>query len=182
MGSALDRQKPCPRAKRGKVSHNPLFISIDKGLKHGYTISFIKMIHMTRLNKIRKMFYRITPVLLAGILLVVQASTILASPIASCLPGTGSVAPFAPPQTHHCCCGEMASCCCHVGQGPTATLPDMLFPAVSGGEYHPAPLYAILDAGSQASLLPRILAPAGRWTGTGPPLSLSYLVNLTFRC
>lgn len=140
------------------------------------------MMHMTRLNTIRKRFRRITPVLLAGIFLVVQASTILASPVASCLPGTGSVAPFAPPQNHHCCCGDMETCCCHVGQGPTATLPDMLLPAVSGGEYHSAPLYAILDAGSQASLLPHILTPAGRWTGTGPPLSLSYLVNLTFRC
>ncbi len=137
---------------------------------------------MIRLNKIRKIFRRITPVLLAGILLVVQASTILASPIASCLPGTGSVVPFASSQNHHCCCGDMKTCCCHVGQVPTATLPDMLCPAVSAEEYNPAPLYAVLDAGSQSLLPPHILTPAGRWTGTGPPLSLSYLVNLTFRC
>jgi hypothetical protein len=165
------------------ASHYPLFISIDKGLKHGYTNSFIKMMPMVRLNKIRKMFCRMTPVLLAGILLVVQASTILASPVASCLPGTGSVAPFSPPQTHHCCCGKMASCCCHVAQGSTATLPDMALPAVSVGGYHPAPpTYATLDTGSQSPLQPPILAPAGRWTGTGPPLSLSYLINLTLRC
>lgn len=181
-GSALDRQKPRRRAKKGEASPSPLFISIDKGLKHGYTISFIKMMPMIRLNKIRKMFLRITPVLLAGILLVVQASTILASPVASCLPGTGSVAPFAPPQNHRCCCGDMETCCCHVGQGPTATLPDMALPAIAGGEYNPATLYAALETGSQAPLLPQILTPAGRWTGTGPPLSLSYLVNLTLRC
>ncbi len=182
MGSALDLQKHCRRAKRGEAFYNPLSILIDKGLRHGYTIFLVKMMHMTRLSKIRKMFCRITPVLLGAILLVVQASTILASPVASCLPGTGSVAPFAPPQNHRCCCGDMETCCCHVGQVPTAALPDIMLPAIAGGEYHPAPLYAILDAGSQASLLPHILTPAGRWTGTGPPLSLSYLVNLTFRC
>ena len=154
------------------------------GLKHGYTIFFTKMMPMIRLNKIRKMFCRITPVLLAGILLVVQASTILASPVARCLPGTGSVAPFAPPQTHHCCCGDMETCCCHVEQGPIATLPDMVLPSVSSnGEYHPAPsTYTTLDTCSQSLFLPQILTPAGRWTGTGPPLSLSYLVNLTLRC
>jgi hypothetical protein len=140
------------------------------------------MMPMARLNTIRKMFRRITPVLLAGILLVVQASTILASPVASCLPGTGSVAPFAAPQDHRCCCGEMAPCC-HVKQGPTATLPDMALPTIAGGGHHSAPpTYAMLDTGSQNPFQPPILTPAGRWTGTGPPLSLSYLVNLTLRC
>jgi hypothetical protein len=137
---------------------------------------------MARINTIRKTFFWVTSALLAVALLVTQVSTILASPVARCLPGTGSVAPFAPPQTHHCCCGEMASCCCHVEQGPTAALPDMALPAVSNGEYHPASLSAALDTGSQAPLLPQILTPTGRWTGTGPPLSLSYLVNLTLRC
>jgi hypothetical protein len=138
-----------------------------------------ELISMVRKETICRLFCR---VILVVALLGTQVATVLASPVASCLPGTGSVAPFAPPQNHRCCCGDMETCCCHVGQVPTAALPDIMLPAIAGGEYHPAPLYAILDAGSQASLLPRILAPAGRWTGTGPPLSLSYLVNLTFRC
>jgi hypothetical protein len=137
---------------------------------------------MARINTIRKMFFWVTSVLLAGILLVVQVSTILASPVASCLPGAGSAAPFAPSQNHHCCCGEMASCCCHVEQGSPAALPDMALPAIAGGEYNPVPLYATLDAGPQGRIQPHILTTAGRWTGTGPPLSLSYLVNLTLRC
>ena len=138
---------------------------------------------MIRLKAIRKVFYSGTPVLLAAILLVVvQASTILASPVASCLPGTGSVAPLASSQNHRCCCGDMERCCCHVGQRPTAALPDMALPAIVNGEHHPVPLYALLDAGSQSPLQPPILTPAGKWTGTGPPLSLSYLVNLTLRC
>ncbi len=137
---------------------------------------------MIRLNAIRKVFYRSTPVLLAAILLVVQASTILASPIASCLPGTGSVAPFASPQNHHCCCGDMERCCCHVGQRPTATLPDMALPAIVNGGHHPVPLYALLEAGSPGPLPLHVPMPAAGWTGAGPPLSLSYLVNLTLRC
>jgi hypothetical protein len=149
---------------------------------YGYTIAFVTMMHMTRLNAIHKMFRRITPVLLAGILLVVQASAILASPVASCLPGTGSVATFVSSQNHHCCCGDMETCCCHVEQGPTATLPDMALSAIANGEHHPAPLFAILDAGPQGHIQPQIRTTIGRWTGTGPPLSLSYLVNLTFRC
>ena len=140
------------------------------------------MMPMVRLNTIRKMFRRITPVLLAGIFLVVQASTILASTVASCLPGSGSVAPFASSQNHHCCCGDIETCCCHVEQGPAAAWPDMALPAIANGEHHPVLLYAILDAGPQGRIQPHIRSTAGRWTGTGPPLSLSYLVNLTLLC
>lgn len=138
---------------------------------------------MARIDTRRKVLFLVTSVLVAVALLVTQVSTILASPVASCLPGAGPLVPSASSQDHHCCCGEMETCCCHVGQGSTAAWPDMALPAVSGGEYNPAPsTYATLDTGSQSPLQPPILAPAGRWTGTGPPLSLSYLVNLTFRC
>jgi hypothetical protein len=63
-----------------------------------------------------------------------------------------------------------------------AVLPDMVLEMVSQEEYNPAPLYAVFDTGLQSRFLPQIPTPAGRWTGAGPPLSLSYLINLTFRC
>jgi hypothetical protein len=155
---------------------------IDKGMTHGYTILIMKMIYMVRLNTIRKMFSRVMPVLLAVILVVSQVYIIMANPQALCKPGAGSAVPFLPSQTHPGCCGEMGACCCDVGQGSTAAWPDMALAAVSGGAYNPTPLYAASEIGLQTSRLPQILTSVGRWTGTGPPLTLSYLVNLTFRC
>ncbi|OGP56434.1 MAG: hypothetical protein A2Y65_11615 [Deltaproteobacteria bacterium RBG_13_52_11] len=140
------------------------------------------MMYMARINALRKMFFRVASVLLAVLLLVAQASTILANPQATCVPGAGSLVPSASSQAHQCCCGEVGSCCCDVQQGATAALPDMAFAAISGGEYYAPPLYAASATGLQISLLTQALKSVGRWTGTGPPLTLSYLVNLTFRC
>lgn len=138
---------------------------------------------MARINTLRKMPLRVAAVLLAGVLLIAQVSTILASPQATCVPSAGSLVTSTSSQDHQCCCGETGSCCCNVRQGSTAVFPDMALAAVSDGAYNPtSSTYAALDAGSQIPLLTQAFKWGGRRTGTGPPLTLSYLVNLTFRC
>jgi len=137
---------------------------------------------MDRLTALRKLFSRVVVVLLAVILCGAPLAAILASPPAACASGSGSLVPWASAPTHTCCCGETDACCCDVSQGSTAALPDMALAAVSGGEYQLTFRSAVSDTGVQIVSLPPLFRSAGRWTGTGPPLTLSYLVNLTIRC
>lgn len=136
-----------------------------------------------RINAKRKLLRGVASVLLAMMFMVAQVSIVLATPQAACLPGAGASVPSTSAQTHQCCCGETNACCCDMGQGPTAAWPDMGLAAVSYEAYNPAPsLLAVADSGVPSLLLPHMHRSVGRWTGAGPPLILSYLVNLTFRC
>ena len=126
----------------------------------------------------RTLFYRAIPILLVISLCCAQVSLGLSGPGETCVPGAGS----AVAQAHACCCGEAAPCCCGVQEGSETALPDMALAPVSGGSYDQTARHAALEAGVQPMLPPQALKIAQRWTGTGPPLTLSYLVNLTFRC
>ena len=161
--------------------HKALSILVDNDQKDGYAINRY-MRYKARINGKRTLFRVVAWVLLPMALVVAQVSMLLANPPGLCVSGAGSSIPSSPSQAHQCCCGGTNACCCDVERGPTAALPDMALPAIAGGEYNPAPLSAVLDAGSQSLFPLHILTPAEGWTGTGPPLSLSYLVNLSFRC
>jgi hypothetical protein len=138
---------------------------------------------MGRLKTLRKMSCRIAVVLLVLVIGVAQVSMGLANPRPSCVSGAvSSSVPSASAQAHPCCCGETGSCCCEVRQEATAPVPDMALPAVAGERHNPAPLYALQDVGVQTLSSSQVHQLAGRRTGAGPPLTCSYLVNLTFRC
>ena len=152
---------------------------IDKRPRGGYIVPITAM---DRLTALRTLSSRIAVVLLAVILCGAPVSAILATPPATCVPGAGSSAPWASAQAHTCCYGETDACCCDVSQGSTAALPDMALAAVSGAEYQLAPRSAASDTGVQTVSSPPLFTSTERWTGSGPPLTLSYLVNLTIRC
>ena len=138
---------------------------------------------MDRLKALRKMYSRIAVVLLVLVIGVAQVSMSLAGPRPICVSGAGSTSvPSASAQAHQCCCCETGSCCCDLRQDATVPVPDMALAAVVGGKHNPAPLYAFSDVGVQTLLSSQVHQLAGRWTGTGSPLTCSYLVNLTFRC
>jgi hypothetical protein len=150
---------------------------IDKGLTKSYILEY-----MDRLRAKRRLLYRAIPILLTISLCGAQVSLGLSGPGAACVPGAGSLVPFAPVQDHACCCGGADPCCCDVHQGSTATLPDMALTSVSGAAYDLAARYAAFDTGVQFLVPPQALQPTGRETGTGPPLTSPYLANLTIRC
>ena len=134
---------------------------------------------MDRPRAQRTLFYRAIPILLVISLCCAQVSLGLSVPGATCVPGAGSAAA----QAHTCCCGEAGPCCCDVQEGSETALPDMALAPVSGAAYDPTTRHAALEGGRQSPRIPPLaLNAAARWTGTGPPLVLSYLVNLTFRC
>jgi len=141
------------------------------------------MKYLYRLNKPLVMFRKIFPLFLTLVLCLTQISTFLTSSQAFCVPSTKSSLPSVSLlPIHGCCCEETGSCCCDVRQESTATWPDMGFPAISGGGYDPPPRFGISDTSLPILSLSQRLQSLGRWTGTGPPLTSSYLVNLTFRC
>ena len=163
-------------------AHNALSVLIDNGLQDGYDI-IQYMMNKAGINSKRKLFRGVAWVLLPMALVVAQVSMLLANPPGLCVSGAGSSIPSSPSQAHQCCCGGTNACCCDVERGPTASWPDMGLSAVSDGAYNPASsLHAVADSDLPVSPLPHLPRSAGRWTGTGPPLTLSYLVNLTFRC
>jgi hypothetical protein len=141
------------------------------------------MKYLYRLNKPLVMFRKIFPLFLTLVLCLTQISAFLTSSQAFCVPSTKSSLPSVSLlPIHRCCCEETGSCCCDVRQESTATWPDMGLPAISGGGYDPPPRCVNLDTGLPILLLSQYFQSPGRWTGTGPPLTSSYLVNLTFRC
>jgi hypothetical protein len=137
---------------------------------------------MDRLREKRRVFYRAIPILLVISLCAAQVSLGLSGSDAACVPGAGSLKPFAPVRDHACCCGEADPCCCDVHQGSSAALPDMALTSVSSAAYDLAARYAALDIGVQLLAPPQALQPATRETATGPPLASPYLANLTIRC
>jgi hypothetical protein len=130
-----------------------------------------------------KMIRKAMPFLTALILLVTQVSTLFGSFHNACVSGTKSSLTFVfSPHFHKCCCGEMGSCRCGVGQESDASWPDMELVAVSAEKHDSALRYVASDIDLQALAQPQTLKTIERRTGTGPPVRSAYLVNLTFRC
>ena len=140
----------------------------------------IFLIHMDRFKAKRTMFYKAVSVVLVLGLCVAQVSLGLADTGAVCAPGADSSS--VQPAPHACCGGEADPCCCDVRQESAPVLPDMALTPVSRATYDLTAQQFVLDGGMQSMLPPQVLKTTERWTGNGPPLILSYLVNLTFRC
>ena len=126
-----------------------------------------------------RLLYRFVAWCIASVVLVMLLLG-LAGSEAVCAPGVGSSSVQHAP--HACCCGEAESCCCDVRQESAPVIPDMALTSVSGGVHDLTARYTALEAGVLPILPPQVLKNTERWTGNGPPLILSYLVNLTFRC
>jgi len=67
-------------------------------------------------------------------------------------------------------------------QESTPQLPDMALNATSGGLCDYAPRFVTSGAGMQNLIPVQDQEPLRVLNDTGPPLTLFYLTNLTFRC
>ena len=130
-----------------------------------------------------KMFFRIFSSAIILVICLTQISIFLTNPRAFCISSNPSSFPSSPsPQAHQCCCTESESCCCDVRQEPPRAWPDMVLPKISGSEYSPAPQLGVSENDLPSSPLSQYPKLTVRWTGTGPPFTSTYLVNLTLRC
>jgi hypothetical protein len=127
--------------------------------------------------------YVVASMLLVLVFMGAEVSLAFVPPVAACVANLGSMTPSGPSQPHHCCCGEANACCCDTQRGAPVSALDMGLGTVQHWTYHLDPFPSVVaENGSVIPLHANLPPLAGIWTGTGPPLSLSYLVNLTFRC
>jgi hypothetical protein len=136
--------------------------------------------HMNHIKLKRTMFCRVASVILVVFLCGALVSLGLAGPGAACVPGADRSSAQSTP--HVCCCGEAESCCCDVQEASTTALPDMALPPVTGTAHDLTARHITFEADVRPVLPPQVFKTAGSRTGAGPPLILSYLVNLTIRC
>jgi hypothetical protein len=142
---------------------------IDKVSGNSYILG-----HMNHIKLKRTMFCRVALVMLVVLLCGAQVSLGLAGPGAVCVPGADCSSAQSTPH----------ACCCDARQGPTPALPYMALAPVFGfgGIDDLVARHTALEVAVQPILPPQVFKTAGSQTGAGPPLILSYLVNLTIRC